>query len=1174
MKKYFSLLSILFLLFTNSYAGIINFNVDNDISKLSFSEIYSYNYISFDNSDNYFEHGEPSLPSVSLFYSLPTTSEIISAEITNENWVLVGKYNIMPTQKSIPFGSEFYFDEFKTNTYTENQLFPEEPIVSFSSGVKSGFIISNIVYCPFKYNPITKELFFLERANVEIKYNEGIEENIYLTETQLKIFKEDIISLVSNPDNVEFNSPLIKENKGHDVEYIIITTSNLLSSFEPLIEWKNQKGIGAEIFSKDWIISNYSGYDNMEKIRSFIQDYHQNHGLVYLVLAGDYDNLGARLVPIRNYNSYDTTPSDLYFSAIAPYSDDWDGNNNHYYGELHVDACDFYSDVYVGRFPVNTTGQADLFVNKLLTYEKSPPTGFIEKGLMAGAGLWPEVNYYGSRVCDSIADNHHPSWWSHTKMYEYDTLVPHPEGFPDSLSQGYGWCNIEGHGNQNGVYWDTPGDAILSRTTAGSLTNGMKLGVIQTIACQPGWFDNYECLAEYIFNSQNGGAIAILMNARFGWGSPPNLGWSERIEIETVTQLFDNELWNIGRAHGLGKDLVIPGINYVKHWCLIELNLFGDPETQIYTREPLALNCNYSPVIHVGSDTFEVVVQTNKAYIEGAVCCLSSADTSIWFKAETDANGLAKIPYNINQAQDEIVLTVYAHNYLPTQDTIILSNTGSYISFIEIDSIYGGHNNSQINGGCLYNISIKVGNFGSVNVTGVKGLLSSSSSYISFNNDTLNFGNINSGDSSTSNFIEIDISDNVPDSTIIPITLICFDDNDSTWESSFSLLVRSPKIEIKYIDGPLYINPGDNINISTMIENIGSGYAYDLDLFCRTNDQYLNILDSFGELSILNPDSQVYLTDLFNIDILSTCPQPYFADLIISIHSSGGYITEDTITFGIGTLFADDFENTDSLWNYTGPSSSWHITANNYHSGSHSMYCGEEGSWTYNNSIINSRVSTKELYVLRGTELTFWHWYDIADNNDKVQIQYSTDLGANWTLIAPEEGYTGVWNYAPYDSIFTGEHKVWQQQHIKLFLEDTVLISWLFFSNSSGNAEGYYFDDVEISLSSGMTGVEEEEESPIISEYSYYLQRAFPNPVVNRTMINYSIGNEEFVSLKIYDISGREISTLINTRQTAGNYRVEWDGRDNIGSLVSSGTYFYRLSAGGFSAGEKLTIVR
>ena len=80
---------------------------------------------------------------------------------------------------------------------------------------------------------------------------------------------------------------------------------------------------------------------------------------------------------------------------------------------------------------------------------------------------------------------------------------------------------------------------------------------------------------------------------------------------------------------------------------------------------------------------------------------------------------------------------------------------------------------------------------------------------------------------------------------------------------------------------------------------------------------------------------------------------------------------------------------------------------------------------------------------------------------------------------------------------------------------------------------------------------------------AFRLEQNYPNPFNPSTVINFSIPEASFVSLKLYDILGREIRTLLNNNKTAGVYSVQWDGRDNSGNVVQSGTYFYRLVSGG-----------
>jgi flagellar hook assembly protein FlgD len=76
------------------------------------------------------------------------------------------------------------------------------------------------------------------------------------------------------------------------------------------------------------------------------------------------------------------------------------------------------------------------------------------------------------------------------------------------------------------------------------------------------------------------------------------------------------------------------------------------------------------------------------------------------------------------------------------------------------------------------------------------------------------------------------------------------------------------------------------------------------------------------------------------------------------------------------------------------------------------------------------------------------------------------------------------------------------------------------------------------------------------------------------TIIRYQLPKTTQVVLKIYNIFGEEVRTLINTRQPAGLKSVMWDGRDEFGKEVSSGIYIYRLQAGESAQSRKLSFVR
>ncbi|MDP2364274.1 MAG: SBBP repeat-containing protein [Ignavibacteria bacterium] len=95
------------------------------------------------------------------------------------------------------------------------------------------------------------------------------------------------------------------------------------------------------------------------------------------------------------------------------------------------------------------------------------------------------------------------------------------------------------------------------------------------------------------------------------------------------------------------------------------------------------------------------------------------------------------------------------------------------------------------------------------------------------------------------------------------------------------------------------------------------------------------------------------------------------------------------------------------------------------------------------------------------------------------------------------------------------------------------------------------------------------EDNPRLVANEYTRLQNFPNPFNPATMINYSITNQNHVILKVYDVLGSEIVTLINEEKPAGSYSVSFDA-----NKLSSGIYFYRLTAGNFIETKKMILLK
>jgi plastocyanin len=90
-----------------------------------------------------------------------------------------------------------------------------------------------------------------------------------------------------------------------------------------------------------------------------------------------------------------------------------------------------------------------------------------------------------------------------------------------------------------------------------------------------------------------------------------------------------------------------------------------------------------------------------------------------------------------------------------------------------------------------------------------------------------------------------------------------------------------------------------------------------------------------------------------------------------------------------------------------------------------------------------------------------------------------------------------------------------------------------------------------------------------ISIHKFDLKQNYPNPFNPSTTINFSIPQKDFVKLKIYNLAGEELKTLINEEKDAGSYQIKFDALN-----LPTGIYFYKLNTSNFSETKKMILLR
>ena len=197
--------------------------------------------------------------------------------------------------------------------------------------------------------------------------------------------------------------------------------------------------------------------------------------------------------------------------------------------------------------------------------------------------------------------------------------------------------------------------------------------------------------------------------------------------------------------------------------------------------------------------------------------------------------------------------------------------------------------------------------------------------------------------------------------------------------------------------------------------------------------------------------------------------------------------------------------------------------------------------------------------------------YNSSQNTDDFAVSLALDYQENSYVI----GYSQINNYYNYSLVKydTNGIKLWNEDLPNNPSTNSIPVSLvvdnqgdIVIGGYNGNLQWSMFELIEYSQPGFIpTGISESSNKV----YTYRLYQNFPNPFNPVTTIKYSIPHNSFVYIKLYDILGREIKTLVAKEEKAGNYEVKFDGSD-----LSSGIYFYTMSVNNFIETRKMVILK
>lgn len=856
------------------------------------------------------EKGAPDLPIFSTSIQVPDLAEM-ELEIIESDFVEININDIIPSKGNVTRDVNISSLPFeKGYRYGQNILYPAE--ISF---LRRPHIIRSVrgqavVFQPFQYNPELGVLRIYTDIIIAIKQNGLSADNPLTRHPSKKRGVKEMENIYKNhfPNYMPINDRYTPLDENGSM--LIICHAPFIEAMQPFIDWKVKKGIETTLVD----VSTLGGADD---IKAFVEEYYYNHGINFLLLVGDIDQIPS---PRFSEGAGSNSPSDTYYGFIP--------------------TEDYYPDVFVGRFSAETEEHVNTMVNRTISYERYPDTEdgswYVEGAGFAsneGPGDDGEYDYeHMDIIRQKLLDYNYNNV---EQVYDPSGTVAEGEF---AINDGLSIINYTGHGS-NGSWGN---GCPMNNTDVNSLTNNGMWPWIWSVACVNGEFHIGTCFAETWLRATDvsgnpTGAIATLMSTVNQAWNPPMNGQDEMVDI--FIESYEN---NIKRTFG--------GLSY--NGCM-EMNdnygsegeaetlywtTFGDPSFVVRSSSPEEIVATHSGVIILGGS--QLNVQTNS---NGSVAALSKNGV-ILSVATANEDGLCQL--NLDTPIDTpgtIDLVVTSYNHVPYETEInIIAPEGSYMLL----------NHFSLSSENSETVDFSQPGFLSVSLENV-GTESSGPVYVSVTPQTNNVNILTAPMYSDSVFtgdlvevgpFEFDVFINSLNQDEVLLNLV-LEDGINSWQYPISLRVNAPAYNIVssaiFDGGNNALDPGENVTMRIVVENSGSAPLNypTFDIF--ENDNHIIIEElSADNAYYWDVGSSVVLNAV--VSISEDAPIGHTAIAWIDIGSlNTNYESMISMPLNIGMLMdnfeTEDFSNHD--WNFDGQSE-WFIQSEQVFDGNYAVRSG------------------------------------------------------------------------------------------------------------------------------------------------------------------------------------------------------------------------------------------
>jgi len=1129
------------------------------------------------------EVGQAALPTVSRFVMVPDDAAV-NIELGARHEQVFADFRLFPVQ---PDESETFVID--PAYYAAGDL-DTPPLVEVGApAIMHGMRVVPLTISPVSYDPTTGEVRVIDRCEITVDFS-GVDtrngvapQHDRIPESFHNMYQETVVNYRSDGAEVGLGTYL----------FIYRNSSGVLSALQPLIDWRERQGYN--------VVVAHSGQTGTTRnnIKNYIQNVFNSSDppLEFVTLIGDV---------------YGDIPMPCWYESVSGYQ----GEGDHYYTTLA--GGDMLSDVHFGRLSVRNAGSLSQVVNKIVTYETNPPAGdagwfsraclvgdpsssgatcifvnqWVKSQLLNAGYTHIDTLWYGSqshmsaRINAGLSVFGYRGYWymsgmdsGHISALSNGNELPfaviptcdtgsfsddnncRSEAFLRNPSGGgigaIGTATIGTHTRYNNCYYQATWDGAIN-------SDCHRLGVAHTMGKNALWINyiDYEASKVEIWSMWNN-----LM------GDPATPMWTAAPRLLTVDYpaIIPNGVGsvNILVADGepienalvtLFKDGALQVSGYTDHTGSISLPISGVSSGTVLVT---VTEHNYRP--HLGS--FDIGAVTNYPAVSN-------------YMIDDDGNGTSNGNNDgMVNAGEAIELPVALHNYgtnSASNVTAVLSTGDPYVTITDATETFG---------------TIAAGT-------------------AAWSADDFDI-NILSG-APAGHVVNLDVTASSGGNTwtsLIQLTIdsAAFDYTGYSWGGPGG----SP-------------DQGESGTIAFTVQNTGSVTATGVTATLFSMSPWITIDDANGSYSNIAPGgSATNNGNPFSLTVDPDCFDGHLATFILELDFNGTSSATTEIGISIGTLSSNDpigpdaygyyaFDNTDTAYDLA-PTYSWVEIAPNYGGNGTSVGLGDFGweqddyevknlpfdfqfyGMTYDQISIGSNgflsfgvcsnvtyqnrtmpgpgnspnmvaVYWDNLYQTGSNRCYYWH----DTNNDRYIVQWSR-MRADYNN-ATQNVQVILYDPAVHETA-TGDGLIVMQyaQVSNTDSRDAYATVGICNNDRDDGLMYTYGGDYPVgapSLTAGRAIAFVPAAAPIepptaVDEMlptRLALLPSHPNPFNPKTMLRFELPREQTVSLRIFDITGRLVRTVLEDEHlAAGRHGYEWDGVDGRNSPVGSGVYFYVL---------------